>query len=49
MGFNSRTDQISHTLPTTRQRCNVNMWALAQSCGDGQWVPLTRDTRKGTK
>jgi len=25
MGFKSRTDQISHTLPTTRHRCNLDM------------------------
>jgi len=31
----SRADQISHTLPTTRPRCNLNVWALAQSRGDG--------------
>jgi len=28
-------------LPTIRHRCNVEVWALAQS-----WAPLTRDTRK---
>jgi len=22
-------------LPTTRNRCNLEVWALAQSCGDG--------------
>jgi len=35
MGFKSRADQISHTLPTTRYRCNLEVWALAQSRGDG--------------
>jgi len=37
MGFKSRADQISHTLLTTRHRCNLDtvatliVWALAQS------------------
>jgi len=44
-----RANQISHTLPTTRHRCNLDVWALAQSRGDGQWVPLTRDIRDGIK
>jgi len=35
MEFKSRADQISHTLPTTRHRCNFDVWALAQSRGDG--------------
>jgi len=35
MGFKSRADQIFHTLPTTCHRCNLNVWALAQSRGDG--------------
>jgi len=35
MKFKSRADQISHTLPTTRHRCNLDVWALAQSRGDG--------------
>jgi len=34
MGFKSRTDQISNTLPTTRHRCNLEVWALAQSRRD---------------
>jgi len=34
MGFKFRADQISHTLPTTRHRCNL-AWALSQSRGDG--------------
>jgi len=33
--FKSRPDQISHTLPTTRYRFNFEVWALAQSRGDG--------------
>jgi len=35
MGFISRADQIYHTLPTTRHRCNLDVLALAQSRGDG--------------
>jgi len=31
--FKHRSDQISHTLPTTRQRCNLDVWAWAQSRG----------------
>jgi len=26
MGFKSRADQISHMLPTTRHRCNLEVW-----------------------
>jgi len=26
---------MSHTLPTTRHRCNLDVWALAQSRGMG--------------
>jgi len=33
----------------TRHRYNLEVWALAQSRGDGHWTPLTRDTRKGIK
>jgi len=33
--FKSRAYQISHTLPTTRHRCNLDVWALARSRGDG--------------
>jgi len=29
MGFISLADQIFHTLPTTRHRCNLDVWALA--------------------
>jgi len=35
MVFKSRDDKISHTLPMTRHRCNLKVWALAQSLGDG--------------
>jgi len=35
IGFKSRTDQISHMLPTTRPRCNRDVWPLAQSREDG--------------
>jgi len=35
MGLKSRTDQFFHTLPTTRNRCNLAVWALAQSRGVG--------------
>jgi len=35
MGLKSRADQIFHTLPTTRHRCNFDVWALAQSRGVG--------------
>jgi len=35
MKFKSRVDQISHKLPMTRHRCNLKVWALAQSLGDG--------------
>jgi len=33
MGFKSRSDQISHTLLTAHHRCNLGVWALAQSRG----------------
>jgi len=35
MGFKSRADQISNTLPTTRYNCNLDVWALTQNCPDG--------------
>jgi len=41
MGFNSRADQISHMLPTTRRSCNLKVWALAQSRGDGHHSLVT--------
>jgi len=46
MGFKSRADQISHTLPATRHRWNRKVWALAQIRVDGS---LTCNTRKGIK
>jgi len=45
MGFKSRADQVSHTLPTTRHRCNLDVWALAQSRGDGHRSPLVTPER----
>jgi len=41
MGFNPPADQISHTLPTTRHRCNVDVWAQEQSCGVGHHSLVT--------
>jgi len=41
MGFISRADQISHTLPKTRHRCNLDVWALVQSHGDGHRSRVT--------
>jgi len=35
MGFKSRADQVSHMLPTTCYYYNLDVWALAQSRGDG--------------
>jgi len=32
--FKSRANQIYHTLPTTRHRCNLEVWTLAQSRRD---------------
>jgi len=46
MGFKSRADQISHTLPTTRHRCKLEVRVLVQDHGD-TCEPLTRDSRKG--
>jgi len=46
-GFRSRADQIYHTLPTTRHRCNLDCVGLSEK--SQRWVPLTRDTRKGIK
>jgi len=31
MGFQSRADQISHTLLTTLHRCNLEVWAPGTS------------------
>jgi len=47
MGFKYRADQISHTLPTTRHRCNLDCVDLGAKLR--RWAPLTRDTRKGIK
>jgi len=41
MGFKSRVDQISHTLPTTRYRCNLDVWVLAHSHGVGHFSIVT--------
>jgi len=35
MGFKYRADQTSYTLPTAHNRCNLEVWALAQSRRDG--------------
>jgi len=35
IGFKSRADQISLSLPTTRHRCNFEVWALVQYRRDG--------------
>jgi len=35
MGFKSRADQISHTLPLARHRCNLDVGTLAQSPENG--------------
>jgi len=46
MGFKSRADQISHTLPTTHHRCKLTtfeVWALAQSRGDGHRSLVTSE------
>jgi len=36
--------RISHTLPTTRHRCNLGCVGLGAK--PRRWTPLTRDTRK---
>jgi len=41
IGFKYRDDKISHTLPMIRHRCNLELWALAQSHGDGHRSLLT--------
>jgi len=33
--WGSRADQISHALPTTHHRCNLDVWTLVQNHGDG--------------
>jgi len=45
MGFKSLADQISHTLSTTRHRCNLDVWALAQSRGVGHRSLVTPEIR----
>jgi len=47
MGFKSRADQISHTLPTTRHRYKLDCMGLGAK--PRRWASLTRDTRKGIK
>jgi len=44
MGFKCRTGQISHTLPTTRNCCNVE--CVSPGAKPRSWAPLTRDTGK---
>jgi len=45
MEFKPRADQISHTLSTTRHRCNLGCVGLGAK--SRRWAPLTCDTRKG--
>jgi len=45
MGFKSQADQISHTMPTIRHRCNLDCVGL--NAKPWRWAPLTRDTQKG--
>jgi len=47
MGFKSRADQISHTLPMTRHCCNFDCVGLGAK--PQRWIQFTRDTRKGVK
>jgi len=47
MGFISRADQISHTLTTTRHRCNLDVWVLVQSRGD--WYRSLVTPERGIK
>jgi len=35
MRFKFQDDKICHTLPMTRHRCNLKVWALMQSLGNG--------------
>jgi len=37
----SQADQISHMLPATRHRYNLDVWALVQSRGDGHRTLVT--------
>jgi len=43
MRFNSRADQISHMLPASRHRYNLEVCALVQSCGDWHRSLVTPD------
>jgi len=45
IGFKYQANQIFHTLPTTRHRCNLDVWSFGAK--PRRWAPLTRDTRKG--
>jgi len=45
MRLKSWADQISHTLPTTRHRCNL--WSVGLGAKLRRLAALTRDTRKG--
>jgi len=47
-GFKSQDDKIFHTLPMTRHRCNLKVWALVQSLGDGHCSLVTLE-RVGIK
>jgi len=40
-GFKFQNDEISHTLPMNRYRCNLKVWALAQSLEDGHRTLVT--------
>jgi len=42
MVFKPRADHFSHTLTITRHCCNLDVWALAQSHGDGYRSLLTQ-------
>jgi len=42
-GVQTRADQISDTLPTIRHRCNIDVWAQAQSRRDGHHSLVTPD------
>jgi len=42
MGFKFRANQISFTLPTTYHRCNLDVWALAQSREQAHSLPAAR-------
>jgi len=44
MGSEFRAEQISHTLPTTRHRCNLDVWGVGPGAKLRRWAPLARDT-----